>query len=421
MINRMAAALVAATIVLSACGGGGDSEPEATAKSDAHCSALKEVRYRYIPLTPSNLTDPNAEFDWISVEDMDLSGSRPVSRVVNKPDAAGSELAPVPNEACHYTSGPADVLVAPSGVIVYRRALYASSPTLLSLVVGLPVQDEISLSDLAGEWTALGSVLLTHGVSNPVAISSGSTGTGTAAAQPASLATGGDTTVTLHAGQALQLGLNRAGQVFIRDCYPEPLHLGTLAGSDASCEYKGQELGALSRHSQGGFTLTVVDLNGSAALKKWRVFAYRAPSGSMMLMAMSAMGEVTFMTPAQALKAPAIGNRSHTADILMSGQIGLPVVDILDSDFTVTDVDPINDVIVRSGAYRSSTHKVTSTTDYDVQLNAPFAGMTWRQSAAGSVFSLPLRGMNMSFAALPQADAIGSTIFALSVDKVESP
>ncbi len=421
MSIKTAAMLVASAIVLSACGGGSDNEPRASTKSDDHCSALKEGRYRYLPLTPSHLDDPAAEFDWISVEDLDLSGSRPVSRTVSNPNAAGSELAPVPNEACHYTSGLTDILVAPSGVIVYRRALYETSPTMLSVVVGLPVQDEISISDLAGQWNTLGSVLLTRGVAIGVVEGPSTSTTSTAVAQAAPLATEYDATTTSHAGQAFVLAVDRAGQVTVRDCYPEPLPSGTLATTAASCPLRDQAFGTLSPHNQGGFTLTLSDALGSAARQKWRVFAYRAPSGSMMLMAMSAKGEVTFLTPAQALTPPAMGSRSRTADILLSGQIGLPVMDILDSDFTVTGINPINDAITRSGQYWSSAQRTTTRTTYDVRLNAPLAGMTWRQSATGSVFSLPLRGMSMSFAALPQSDLAGSTIFALSLDKADNP
>lgn len=399
------AALVAG---LSACGGGGGSDSGATPQNlktaDAHCSSLTAGPHRGIALSASS-TDPNArEYTLTLVSNVDLSGPTPVVAGPN----GRTTLTPVAGEACHYRGDDLDLLVSPSGAIAFTRVNASLGTGALQLYLAFPEQTSLVASDFAGDWVGL--------TSNAQVEVAGTGGSATVGSDGSTSTTLGTSTITAihYSATAVNLRIDSQGTVAIADCLGNTL--GSKLTAKATCKDAGSTLGQLTRHTDGAWSLNVSDPESpSAPAHNWRVFSYQTSKGKM-AMAIDARGKVMFLSPLSALPLPPLGYATHTADAIMLGELGSVVSTINDSRYTVTSTPgSMGSSYTRSGVITNSVTLATTNENQTLTLNQPMTGLAWRTVASGMVYALPLKGMGMTFAALPLAD--GRTRFALSVDR----
>ncbi len=401
------AAVAALCAGLGACGGGGGGSsvtPQSVKTADAHCSSLIAGPHRGLALSASS-TDPNAtEYTLTLVSDVDLSGATPV---VVGPNGR-TTLTPVTGEACHYRGDDLDLLVSPSGAIAFTRLNPSLGTSAMQLYLAFPEQTNRVVGDFAGEWVGL--------VSNAKVEVAGTGGSVSIGSDGSTSSTPGSGTITaIHYGaDAVQLRINDQGTVSISDCLGQPL--GATYTAKAACEGAGTTLGQLTRHTDGAWNLTVNDLSRpSAPGHNWRVFSYQTSKGKMAV-AIDALGKVMFLSPVSTLPLPPLGYATHTADVVMLGELGSAVSAINDSRYTVTSTPgSMGQSYTRSGVITNSANQATTNEAQTLTLNQPMTGLAWRTVASGMVYALPLKGMGMTFAALPQSN--GSTRFALSVDR----
>lgn len=268
---------------------------------------------------------------------------------------------PVDGKPCQFSSngGATSSVVSPAGVIVWR---YADKGGVARMAIGFPEQT-VPLADLAGTWNSVEM-------------------------QKDATYENGYSVVTLNAAGSVTSGTNCAQ---LQPCAP---------WSSAP--------GAFSVNTEGGYTYT--DSNDNA-----RFFAYRAPSGHLMMLGSGNTGELIVLGKQSALTLPTVGASTPVWDLSLNNQRVANA--LVDDVSTVTDVNAAAGTFTRS---RSSDGRVDTFT-----VNAPRAGLRYRAansctSSTGvavncsGIIVLPLQGMGLS---VYGSSVAGSNFFGISVTK----
>lgn len=270
----------------------------------AHCSALRSTAYRFIVVKASASTgsaDPVTTLGTGTLDAANEAGPR-----WTHADGTSETMVPVEGEACRFTQagndgGSADVVVAPSGVVVMRSTATwtegeSALDTTARLVIALPVQN-LAVSDLVGTWNTLGWYR--------------QDGAGHVDAATATIAAG--------------------GAVAWRCDHPSM--------ADSACTTEGPDTG-FSANSEGGFDVALADG------ERMRAFAYRAGNGQTFIVMTHADGSVFTMTPQRTLTGPTVGdthkawnaqiNASWVADALTYNGYTVDAVDAAGGSLTRT-------------------------------------------------------------------------------------
>jgi hypothetical protein len=351
----------------------------------ATCSALRSTDYRIIVVKASPSTgaqDPVVPVDSAVTVDATAAGGP----TFTYGDGSHDVLAPVSGEPCHFTTsdgtgGTADVVVAPSGVIVARSSQTWNNATdtrdtTMRMVIALPKQT-LSVAELAGSWNGLGWEAISGGARVDPAIA----------------------TVTA------------AGAISFKCADNNP------ATAETACTTDGPYTG-LATNADGGFDLTVDDPAGTT---KQRAFAYRAGNGNTVVVVLHADGTVHFLTPYRTLSVPTAGDTHKAWNVSLTS--GWAASDALQyNGFEITAVDTAAGTFTRNVTTLATgvTHAQT------MALNTARNGWVHRASgtSAGSdgstvnvreMYSLKL-GIGISAYWLPASNQAGTNArFGLSV------
>lgn len=352
----------AAATALVGCGGGGDDTPAPPPPSppapvaSPSCSSLLSGTYRVI--VPSM-----AAAGQFSTETMTIDAATGVTRAVNDPSDVG-QLTPTATN-CVFTgsSGPgAEVVVSSAGVVVFRSVEAGGVMRL-----GLAFREQtIPVADLAGNWQMLG-------------FERGSGGTYAAVAGAGSISSTGAITLTRYCPT-------------LQTCAP--------VTSPPSL--------TLQANAAGGFNLVQPGNDPS------RTFAYRSPSGDLMLVDLAGNGSVSIWAQQRTLTLPAVSSRSATWGLWTNPSLVSTSAASL-SDFTITALD------AATGSY-SRVSNIDGHTE-TLNINTPYAGLSFRAEGTATTSTgatvavreftaLPVRGMGLSVLSLP---TLGGGAFFFSV------
>lgn len=348
----------------------------------AHCGALRSTAYRFIVVKASastGLADPLTTLDLGTLDATAAAGP-----TWTYADGSTDVLVPVDGENCHFTTsdpdgGTADVVVAPSGIVVARSSMTwdpttDTRDTAMRMVIALPVQT-LAVADLAGSWNALGWQR---------------DGTG-AIVDAVSASVGDDGAVTFGCTE------------------------NSLADADAACTVVDGPHPGFTTRADGGFDLTLID--GT----KLRAFAYKAGNGITTVVALHADGSVHLLTPKRTLTGPAVGDTHKAWNVQMTG--GWIAADPLAyNSFTIAGVDAAAGTFTRTVAPVATgvTHEQT------LALNTGRTGYLHRNAATApasdgstvtvrEMYALKL-GVGISAYWLPANNQAGTNArFALSV------
>jgi hypothetical protein len=326
----------------------------------SNCAALRSTDYRILKVAPSvttGATDP-----YTATETMSFDATTLIGTFANDSMEWSNGSGP-----CHFTSGTADMVVSPSGVIVVRNLVGADDDTTsdggkVRMLIGLPVQD-IAVADLADTWSVVNWDLL-DGVYKP------STGIITIAAN---------------------------GTTSASKCFENPLNT-----SEAACTTEPLPP-TFSANANGGFTLTSTD-----PTDVWtsRAFAYRGGSGDLLVVLIDAGGNLGLATKYRTLALPTVGTVSVSWNLAIDSK--LVATDALSTTTnTITGVS--GNVVTRNSQNGTNAY----TTPQQLTYNSPRNGLWTRtgQSAVtnsdgttGTVregYFLRLAGMGITAYALP--------------------
>lgn len=243
----------------------------------AHCSALRSTAYRFIVVKASASTGSADPVTTLGVGTLDAAND--AGPRWTHADGTIETMVPVENETCRYTQagndgGSADVVVAPSGVVVMRSTATwtegeSALDTAARLVIALPVQN-LAVSDLVGTWNLLGWYR--------------EDGAGQVDA----------TTATIAADGAVTWRCDHPSQ------------------ADSVCTTDGPDTG-FSARSDGGFDVALADG------EKMRAFAYRAGNGQTLIAMIQADGSVFTLTPQRTLSGPTVGDTHKAWNVQING------------------------------------------------------------------------------------------------------
>jgi hypothetical protein len=346
-----------AACAMTACGGGSDdapAPPPGPPGESPTCSALHSGTYRVIVPQMANA----GEF---STDTMNIDAVTGVTTATNDPADVG-QLTPTGN--CTFTgSSGGEVVVSSGGVAVFR------SEEGGAMRIGLAFRVQaVPVADVAGDWQMLGFER------------DGPAGTYVAVGAGATVSATGAWTFTRYCPD-------------VKTC---------------SVSLPAMSIN-LSAHPGGGFNLV-------NSTEGWtdRVFAYRADTGDLMLVALASNGSFSLWTQQRTNTLPTAGSRQTSWGVWTNPSLVSANAPSL-SDFT-------------NGAGDTAAGSWTRVSDLDghsetLFANNPRAGMTFRAEGTATTTSgasvvvrefasLPLRGMGLSALSLP---TLGGGAYFLSV------
>lgn len=354
----------------------------------ANCSALRSTDYYLIKLAPSVISAGTAPI----VETVRLDAE--TLRISNPSNSADfTQL--TTNGNCRYgttNSALDDVVVSQAGVIVARAAIGLDDDTVAvsargttRTIIGIPVQN-VQLSALEGKWNLLGW----------------------------SPSTAGATTTWGQAAGTFNIGAT--GTLSDAKCFDD-----SLITAESACTVERSPLPAITTNTAGGFDLTSTDPTDPW---KDRLFAYRAGNGSLMLVAITANGELSIITPYSATILPAVGD-TRTRWNQYTNVFGISAIPADVSTWTAVSVNATDGTFVRNSFTVGQEANVQAQT---IAVNSGRTGYARRLPGSGTFsngtpyttrefFSLDAIGMGLSVVSLPQTNAPNSSnaLFILSV------
>ena len=381
------------TVATNAAAIQGGSANEPTASTNAlpadlllrakasNCDALRSTTYRLIKLTTSVTQGDTAPVT--SIESFTIDATALTATFASD----NSVMNLVANGNCRYTLPDGDALVSPAGVMVLRHMVGSDDDTVgaadrsnYRLMIGLPVQTNLSVADFAGTWNFLGMERTT----------------------PASPLAG---TVVLATDGVLSSST----------CFDQPID--TVA---ANCTVD-TEPSQLTAHADGAFILSSTN-----PADPWsdRVYGYRAGNGELMILSLNAYGEFSFGTRQRSLVLPTVGESSTQASLfadaaMVAGQA------LQTNVHTIASVDAGTGGVVRNTASNGSSVTVPQTLRYDLARTGYLqrTGATGVTASDGSTTNvrafqgLPLVGVGLTVVYLPNTLSGGSNnaLFNLSV------
>lgn len=347
----------------------------------SNCDSLRSTTYRIIKLTTSATqadTAPVTSFETVTIDAAALTATF---------TSDNSVMNLVANGNCRYTLTDGDALVSPAGVMVLRHMVGSDDDTVgaadrsnYRLMIGLPVQTNLSVADFAGTWNFLGMERTV----------------------PASPLAG-----------TVVLGAN--GVMSSSSCFDQPID--TVAASCTVDTAPSQ----LTAHADGAFTLASTN-----PADPWsdRVYGYRAGNGELMILSLNAFGEFSFGTRQRSLTLPTVSDSSTQASVFADG--GMVASQALQINVhTIASVDAGTGSAVRNTASNGSAVTVPQTLRYDqartgyLQRTAA-TGVTASDGSTTNVRAfqgLPLVGVGLTVVYLPNTLSGGSNnaLFNLSV------
>jgi hypothetical protein len=276
----------------------------------ADCSALRSTGYRFIVVKASPASGPLDPVQTLDSGTVDAAAAG--GPTITYADGSTDVLVPVAGEACHFTAadgggGTADIVVAPSGVMVARSSMTWDAATdtrdtSMRMVIALPMQS-LRVADLAGTWNGQGW--------GPVA--------GGAQVDPA--------IVTIAADGAMSFKCS--------DNNP--------ATAEDSCTTDGPYTG-LTANADGGFDIAINDPAGASTM---RAFAYRAGNGTTVIATLGADGTMHMLTPYRQLSAPAVDDAHRAWNVsLTTSSVASDALQY--NSFTITGVNASAGTFTRS-------------------------------------------------------------------------
>jgi hypothetical protein len=323
----------------------------------ASCAALHSGKYRVI--APSE-TDLAWQARTVLFDAEKLT--------VTEHDASTITATPATGAACEFlsNSGNTRFFFAKSGIVVVHNSV-SGMPNRLS--IAFPEQT-LGLADLAGTWNA---VIFSRASAN--------------------------STFVLSHGLA---AIGADGSMTTTDCMQ--------ATSQSGCAAATADGSIAPAASGGGFVWT------DAQSSKHKIFAYRAPSGAVVMVVLEANNNGwAVVTKQEALSLPAVGQVSKYWNINVFSN-GMPAP-VGESSTIVTSVDAATNSFKRKFEADGLVDQFT--------VNMPYTGVAYR--AAGMVqtnqgmiplaemISMPLRGTGLSVYGKPATDS--TAIFGIRIEK----
>ena len=348
----------------------------------SNCASLASATYRLIKMAPSPGSTVTA-FETVDFDAPTLSLRLPGTTTVVATFTA--------NGNCRFSSNTgADIVVSPAGVMVARAPIGLDDDTVAlsargttRMIVGLPVQ-AIAVADLGGNWNAIG---WERNDANTAFEETGYT---------FSVAgTGAFTSV----------------------------RCGSLLIADSACVSDSASLPVFSVNAAGGLNLTSTDPIDPYVD---RSFAYRAGSGDLMVVILTANGSVVVMGKQRALTLPAVGNvtANWNVDLRVSG---LAADALYYRTNTVASVNTGAGTLVRNTANDASTVTAPQTLNFNQARSGyfyrPAASVTASNGSTATVrelWAMPLRGFGLTPYYLPATSGSGASsnaLFGVSVAK----
>lgn len=329
--------------------------------ADSNCSALRSGDYWAItPTKGGNLTNQFA------------SGSYNAS-TKTATNLLGSSTVLSDNGACQYLAadGVSNVAVSQAGIAVTQ---YLDGGGVSRLGFAIPKQT-IAVSELAGTWISLNFEMNDAGTSY----------------------VGASATATVSAAGVLSNVVGCNGAVAASTC---------AASTDAM---------SFQANSDGALNLVDTTDNSTS-----RAFAYRAGSGSLMIVTVDGDGSLAFFAKQRTLTLPAVGTVNpkswfvRTSNVLVANALGTSYTT------TVTSTD------ATAGSYVRTQNTSTGAVDYSetILINNPRNGYNFRAAASGVTSSVSgttnirertsmgLPGTGLSVQSIPSL-----TAFQISVDQ----
>gem|GEM_PF-421025 len=317
----------------------------------SHCASLRSGAYTMI--------DPGAGTAALRARRVTIDAA---ALTLRDADGTVHNAAAVTGKPCHFTSdaGSVNTVVSPAGVLVHH--IVPGDGSGARVAVSLPTQ-AIAPAQLAGTWNTV-EFGLDNGSNQPAVNSY---------ANVVVDATGKLTTIS--------------DCQFLQPCTPQtsaPPN-GFLAGANGD--------------------LIVNDTDGSAG----RFFAYRAPSGDMVLVGLPPSG-IIVATRQAALALPAVGDTQSYWDVSVNSQ-GV-ASNLFADNRTVTAVDAARGTYTRSASYAGNVDSFS--------INSPRNGLRARATCVNSsgatvacgMIAMPLTGMGMT---VYGSSVASSGFFGLSV------
>lgn len=296
--------------------------------SASNCASLRAGAYQFIKVAPSATTPRGTD----PIITLDTGTFNPTTLTWTWSDGSSDAVTPAGN--CHYTIGTAnEFAVSPAGVIVGRdnwNVLTNSAGSTYWAIIGLPVQN-IAMSELAGNWDAIGW------------------------------------NESPFQGDSVKVTFDNNGTMTSAGCVDQ---VNAFALTDAQCNTVTALNIRLTANSAGGFNLTSSD---PTDLWSERVFAYRAGDGNLMLVDITAFGEITFFTRPTRLAVPAV-NDTFSLWTTQIDTTGVSPSALAQSTHTILSVD------TGTGAYtrRSGTSGSAVTHVQSLQTNVARNGFSHR-------------------------------------------
>lgn len=349
------------------------------------CDALRATDYQLLVVKPSAATGATSPLTVTGAATVDLTD--PAAPKLAYDDGSSEALVPVAGERCHFTlagndGGTADVMVAPSGVVMARSsATWTSGETVrdpnFRLVIGLPKQT-LAVADLAGQWNAIGWQ---------------SNGAGAFEVDSVIVNTAADGKVSFNCTD------------------------GSPTTAESACAPEGPYTG-FSANADGGFDFTMNAADGTTTARAW---AFRAGNGQTLVALLHADGSLHLLTPYRTLTQPAVGDAHKAWNIQLNAQM-VSADALAYNSFAITGVDTAAGTFTRTAAPVAT----GVTTPQTLKLNTARNGWVYRAGGSATasdgstttireMYSLKL-GVGISAYWLPASNQAGTNArFGLSV------
>lgn len=244
-------------------------QPKATA-----CASLRSGRYQIVVAGASTNTSTTVmPSNTLEVATLDAANAN--GPTWTWADGSTTAMTAVTGQSCHYTVSrnnvvTEDLMVAPSGLVI-ARTKDTDVDTNYRLALLIPVQS-IAVSELAGKWNAIGWAANSGGIVSDI--------------------------VTITSDGA------------VNGTCPEASN--DPSTTESSCNSTSTGSAKLTANTSGGFDFKPADD------AYHRFFAFRAGNGNMMLVALTAAGQINFLTRYRTLTLPTVGDNYNVWNVLVT-------------------------------------------------------------------------------------------------------
>ena len=286
------------------------------------------------------------------------------------------QLTAVADTPCRYTFDAGDIFVSKSGVIVIRGLVGADDDTVETadrnanrMMIALPRQD-LSLADLAGDWSAIGA----------------------------------ERTTPLD-GWGAYVSVSSTGVVSNFACTEDALTVATASCVPSANVHSER----FTKNANGSFTWSA----GPTDPDQWSdsAFAYRSGNGDVMIVSLTASGEPMLAVKRRAAVLPSVGQTYANWNVVVDRNlVAGPISEV---SHTVDSVDAATGTVVRSSVENSTT------TSQTLVYNTARIGYIQRSASTGvrpmSVLAMPGFGLSGIFLPNTLTSPSDNSRFGISV------